>query len=46
MGLGVTMVPWVEGTVEGFLLFFAGMNLQAFFESVESKSESKGANDV
>lgn len=37
--LGVAMVPWVEGRAVGLALFVAGMNLQAFFESVESKSE-------
>lgn len=37
LGLGVTMVPWVHGAVDAFLLFFSGMNLQAFFESIEEK---------
>lgn len=39
MSLGVAMVPWVEGKAVGLCLFVAGMNLQAFFESVESKGE-------
>lgn len=39
MSLAVAMVPWVEGNADLFCLFAAGMNAQAFFESIESKGE-------
>jgi hypothetical protein len=32
--LAVAMVPWVEGAAEGICLFAAGMNINAFFESI------------
>lgn len=34
MCLGVAMVPWVEGRAVGLALFAAGMNAQAFIESI------------
>jgi hypothetical protein len=39
MSLGVAMVPWVTGNADLFCLFVAGMNFQAFIESVERKVE-------
>lgn len=32
--LGVAMVPWVEDKALGLCLFVAGMNAQAFIESI------------